>query len=115
MGIFSNQTRATALVGMDNKELKSTKKGLDTGVTNTCWSHEDPYAISPKGSDKCNRYISVARDNPKTVGTRAMYSTSGLSFMTGCFGGLWDQGGTFDSGTPSTLTRILFVPVYPVP
>ena len=99
---------------MDNKELKSTKKGLDKGVTNTCWSHEDPYAISPKGSDKCNRYVSVARNNLETVGTEAMYSTSGLSLMTGCFGGLWAQGVFFDCGAPSPLSRHHLVPIYPV-
>ena len=75
----------------------------------------------PQRIERVQLVISVASDDQKTAGTRAMYSASGLSLMTGCFGGLWAQGvffatyfNVFHCGTPSSLSRYRLVPLYPV-
>ena len=75
----------------------------------------------PQRIGRVQLVISVASDIQKTAGTRAMYSASGLSLMTECFGGLWAQGVfyatnfyVFHCGAPSSLSRHHLVPIYPV-
>ena len=99
---------------MDNKELKSTKKNL-TRTQRTLVGAMKVLTQFPQRIERVQLVISVASDNQKTAGTRAMYSASGLSLMTGCFGGLWAQGVFFDCGAPSPLSRHHFVPIYPMP
>ena len=74
---------------MDGKELQSSKEGFDKGLAITCRIHEVQQTLSPKGSNKCNQHVSVARNNLETVGTEAVYSASGMSLVTGCSDELW--------------------------